>query len=67
MKRLTRQDKKDIKTLLLLLFVAFTIISIIVIGITSIKRLEAHNRYMCATQGLQEDCKTPLQEKDYLR
>jgi len=67
MKRLTRQDKKDIKTLLLLLFVAFTIISTIIISITSMKRLEAHNRYMCATQGLQQDCKTPLKQEDYLR
>ena len=67
MKRLTREDKKDIKTLLLLLFVAFTIISTIYLIITSIKRLEAHNKYMCATQGLQQDCKTPLEEKDYLK
>ena len=64
MKRLTREDKKDIKTSLLLLFVVFTIISTIYLIITSIKRLEAHNKYMCSTQGLQQDCKTPLEEKD---
>lgn len=67
MKRLTREDKKDIKTLLFLLFIIFIIISEIIISITSIKRLEAHNKYICATQGLQQDCKTPLEEKDYLK
>jgi hypothetical protein len=67
MKRLTREDKKDIKTLLLLLFVAFTIISTIYLIITSSKRLEAHNKYMCATQGFQQDCKTLLEQKDYLK
>ncbi len=62
---LSEEDKH--KNAMLLFWIVLGIASVFLLWRFSQPRLREYNKYMCAVNGYQEDCQTPLRPEDRLQ